>query len=84
MSLKANNNINIFGLSKDNLNGMSEKNNNIIEEEKNNINDEKKEDLFDIKNMTDPLSALKEVEEKEINEKYLTDLSKEINKKYRI
>ena len=83
-SIKLNNNINILGLSKEKLlgtNGMSEKTDNLIEEEKNNINNEKKDDILDILNMPDPLSALKEVEEKEINEKNLTDLSKEINKK---
>jgi hypothetical protein len=66
---------------------MSEKNEDLIEEEKNEINtdsnniiNDKKDDL-DIRNMSDPLTALKEVEEKEINEKNLTDISKEINKK---
>ena len=70
-------------------NGMSEKNDIIIEEEEknvintdsnSNIINDKKDDL-DIRNMPDPLTALKEVEEKEINEKNLTDISKEINKK---
>ena len=76
-----------FGNLKSLGNGMSEKNEDLIEEEKNEINtdsnniiNDKKDDL-DIRNMSDPLTALKEVEEKEINEKNLTDISKEINKK---
>ena len=40
-----------------------------------------KNNLIDIKKMDDPLSELKEVEEKEIGEKKLTDISKEINNK---
>ena len=78
-SLKTNINLNLLSLSNNDssgTNGMSEKtgNENIIKEED-------KKEILDIKNMADPLSALKEVEEKESEEKNLTDLSKEINKK---
>ena len=56
-------------------NGMTEKSgtDTIIEEKK----EEEKNDLFN----KDPLTALKEVDEKEIEAKNLTDISKEINKK---
>ena len=81
-------NIDIYNLSKNfaaKQNGMLEKDdNNIISTNDNNkINNNQEEDVndpFDIKNMADPLSQLKEVEEREIEGKELTDLSKEINK----
>ena len=80
------NDFNILTLSKNfsSQNGMIKKpeENVISTNDNNNINNEKEDinDPFDIKNMADPLSELKEVEEREIEGKDLTDLSKEINK----
>ena len=85
-SIQGNNNntIDLLKLSK-NFSALR-KQNGMLEKEEDNIistkedNNEKENDPFDIKNMADPLSELKEVEEREIEGKDLTDLSKEINK----
>ena len=64
---------NILGINLNNLNfnnGMSEK----IDE-----GEEKKENIIDLKKSNDPLTALKEKEEKEIEKINLTEISKEIN-----